>query len=190
MSKKGVSWDGDFTYEDWVRLQIASRPYPELTPALRTALRQIEPVKSEAVTYWPCRALRISEDWQDCVYLTCAADWFPSWGIWPSEDPGKGELNLADVKDIQESPSRLPARFAKELYKSGESGMGYTLFEVEFADGSSAAYTNGNAIDFLTYPPEKSARDVVAVRAHAGRNSPHPFPPPKYSWCFFSGTID
>jgi len=73
------------------------------------------------------------------------------------------------------------------LYREGESGMGYTLFEIEFTDGTRVAYGNGNAIDFLTYPPGKSGRDIAAVKAHAGRDAPHPFGPPDYRWCLFSG---
>lgn len=188
--RKGITFTEDFAHEDWQRLQIAAHPYPELTPALRLALRRIEPAGGGSVTYWPCKVQRSSGAWQDCIYLTNAADWFRTWGTWPSEDPGKSELELLEIKDVQESPSRLPAQFANELYQSGESGMGYTLFEVEFADGTSAAYSNGNAIDFLTYPPGKSKQDVVAARAHAGRGAPHPFPSPEYTWCFFSGSVD
>ena len=190
LSKNGVSYADGFTYEDWTRLQTAAHPYPELTPTLKTALRQIEPVCGDGVTYWPCKALHASGEWQDCVYLARASEWYPVWGIWPDEDSGKRELRLEEVHDLQESPSRLPARFANELYRQGESGMGYTLFEVEFADGSRIAFDNGNAIDFLAYPPGKSGRDIVAVQAHTGRNSPHPFPSPEYVWCLFSGSVD
>ena len=110
--------------------------------------------------------------------------------VGPDEDSGKREVRIEDVCDIAASTSRLPANFAEELYRHGESGMGYTLFEIEFTDGSRIAYGNGNAIDFITYPPGKTAADIAAVHPHAGRESPHPFRPPEYFWCLFSGSAD
>jgi len=92
------------------------------------------------------------------------------------------------VASLSESPFRLPAPFANELYEAGESGMGYTIFTVEFRGGIERSYVGGNAIDFIVYPEGMSATDVVAVVPHKGRNS-HPRSAPDYYWCLFgSGT--
>src|SRR5579859_6387213 len=60
---------------------------------------------------------------------------FDGGGVWPETDPGKRWVWIDDVKFVKESPNRLPVRFANELYRSGESGMGYTIFKVVFSDG-------------------------------------------------------
>ncbi len=70
---------------------------------------------------------------------------------------------LAEARD---SPARLPARFANKLYRHGESGLGYTIFTVVFADGEKQACVTGNALDFIRYPHGKGPIDVVAVIPH------------------------
>ena len=187
LSKTGISFDDQFTMKDWNRLQLATHPYPSLTPALKEALQRVEPVGEGSLTYWPCEVLTKAGEWIDCVYLAKADEWYPIWGVWPGQDTGKYQLSVDQIADLRESPCRLPARFANEIYAAGESGMGYTLFEIEFNDGSRVAYGNGNAIDFITYPPGKTGAQIVAVHPHAGRQSPHPYMPPKYYWCLFSG---
>jgi hypothetical protein len=67
----------------------------------------------------------------------------------------------------------------------GESGMGYTIFTVVFADGSRQAYSCGNAVDFIRYPEGAGPKDVVDVLPHEGRNA-EPVRCPEYYWCLFS----
>jgi hypothetical protein len=69
----------------------------------------------------------------------------------------------------EDSPTRLPVRFADEISRHGESGMGHTIFTVVFADGQRQACVTGNAVDFIRYPLGKGPRDVAAVIPHAGR---------------------
>ena len=78
-----------------------------------------------------------------------------------------GDANRGEA--LAESPRRLPAQFANKLYKSGESGMGYTIFTVIFADGSRQAYGTGNAVDFISYPEGKGQMDVVDCAAPRGK---------------------
>jgi hypothetical protein len=85
------------------------------------------------------------------------------WGVYPQQDRGKSHISVADVDALAERPRRLPARFANKLSESGESGMGYTIFRVVFADGSRQAYGTGNAVDFIRYPDGKGQSDVVDV---------------------------
>jgi hypothetical protein len=66
--------------------------------------------------------------------------------------------------------TQLAARFAAKIYKQGESGMGYQIFTVVFADGEWQAYGSGNAVDFIFDPPDKGRCHVVAVMPHEGRN--------------------
>jgi hypothetical protein len=68
----------------------------------------------------------------DRVYFVSQLPWVTLWGVYPSQDRGKHEVLVSDVVSVAESPSRLPAAFATELYKAGESGMGNTVFTVVF----------------------------------------------------------
>ena len=83
--------------------------------------------------------------------------------MYPEDDKGKRWIRIEDVFAVEESHTRLPALFADELYRNGESGMGYTIFTVVFADGQWQACVTGNAVDLIRYPPGKGSRDVVAV---------------------------
>ncbi|MEO0908622.1 MAG: hypothetical protein AAFY07_13985, partial [Pseudomonadota bacterium] len=86
---------------------------------------------------------------------------------------------------IRERPTRLPAKFAAELYGAGESGMGYHLFKIIFADGREQAYSSGNAVDFIDYPPGQFPSTVVGVLPHAGRGEPNCRYGPDYAWCLY-----
>ena len=109
------------------------------------------------------------------------------WGWYPDQDHGKA---VSDIASVMDSPTRLPAVFANELYRAGESGMGYCLFTVIFKSDnssveSSQAYVTGDAVDFIDYPEGKGPKDVVRVLPHIGRESNH-INGPKYYWCLYS----
>jgi len=72
-------------------------------------------------------------------------------------------VNVDDVISIFESPSRLPAAFANQVYAAGEFGMGYSVFTVIFKDESTQAYLTGNAVDFIDCPEGKRKRDIAKV---------------------------
>ena len=102
-------------------------------------------------------------------------------------------MRLEDVASIAESPSRLPARFANELYAAGESGMGYTVFTVVFKTAipflrRRKTYLSGNAVDFIEYPFGTGPSDVASVLPHVGRRSAALArrARPKYYWCRYS----
>jgi hypothetical protein len=118
------------------------------------------------------------------VYVQDAQSYIAVWGVWPEDDSGKGSIDIASVVEIRESRDRLPARFARTVYESGESGMGYTVFTLIFLDGTSAAYVAGGAADFVTFPPKKSGRDVRSVVPHHGRDE-NPRHDAGYVWCLY-----
>ncbi len=79
-------------------------------------------------------------------------------------------INPDDVALLRESPSRMPARFARMLREAGESGMGYHIYTVELCDGKSFVHVSGNlVIDLLDLPAGFTQRHVVGVRPHEGR---------------------
>ena len=166
--------------------------YPKLSPELKRQLAAIIPSVEPIVglAYYPCVATLNDGTLLDRVYLVSHVPWIKLWGVYPSQDQGKSELHLSDVASIADSPSRLPARFANELYAAGESGMGYTLFTVVFQgetpeSQTRQAYLTGNAVDFIEYPPGKGPQDVHSVLPHTGRDSNYRNAP-AYCWCFYS----
>jgi hypothetical protein len=106
-------------------------------------------------------------------------------GVYPEDDRGKRHIRIEDVLKVEESPTRLPAHFAKEIYKHGESGMGYTIFTVLFSDGSRQACVTGGAVDFVRYPEGKGPEDVIEVLPHKGRNA-QPVRAPDWYSCLYS----
>jgi hypothetical protein len=108
------------------------------------------------------------------------------WGVYPEDDRGKRSVSIKSVRRIVDSPKRLPAHLANELYRAGESGMGYTVFTVEFRNGARQAYVTGNAVDFIEPPPGLRASDAVAVRPHEGRQEAKA-KSIDYHWCLYDG---
>ena len=161
--------------------------YAKLSEELRGQLMAV-PVSNGI--YHPCSVRLKSGVHVDCVYFAEAARWYEMWGIWPEADRGKFAISLDDVDSIEPSPSRLPVEFAEKLYAAGESGMGYTIFTVVFADGARQAYGGGNAIDFVDYPLFQSAETVVDVLPHAGSDDLKIKNAPKYFWCLFANPCD
>jgi hypothetical protein len=135
--------------------------------------------------YYPCAVRLTNGETLACVYVVHDEPYLRMWGVYPENDRGKSWVCVQDVLEIVDSPYRLPARFATELYRHGESGMGYTIFTVVFSDGSRQAYGTGNAVDFVRYPEGKKAKDVVVVLPHEGRNA-ESARGPGYYWCLYS----
>jgi hypothetical protein len=135
--------------------------------------------------YHPCGVTLKDGTKQDCVYIVAADDYIRVWGVWPDQDEGKHEIRIEDVREIDQSPSRLPPTMAQRLYDAGESGMGYVLFELSYVDGSRSAHVSGNAVDFIRLPDGKSLRDIVEVHPHAGRQTQARLSAREYYWCLF-----
>ena len=104
---------------------MTQKAFPELEGSLARQLAKIEPTNGY---YYPAKVILRDGTHVDRVYLADADRWYVEWGIWPQDDPGKRYLPLHTVREIQESPTRLPARFADELYAAGESGMGFCVY--------------------------------------------------------------
>lgn len=176
-------------------LEALHPAYPKLSPHLKKQLDAITPSIQPIVglAYYPCLVTLRGGTSLDRVYLVSQAPWIKLWGVYPSSDSGKYEVLASDLVSIAESPCRLPAPFATELYKAGESGMGYTVFTVVFKTiipflRSRKTYLTGNAVDFIAYPFGKGPKDVVSVLPHVGRRSASLARQvaPKYYWCLYS----
>jgi hypothetical protein len=74
-----------------------------------------------------------------------------------------------DVASIEESPVRLPARFANEIYAAGESGMGSFCFTVLFWFWPRQVYATGGLVDFIKFPRWRGPTAVRGVLPHVGK---------------------
>jgi hypothetical protein len=164
--------------------------YPKLPPHLAEQLRRVTPSVDRGITYYPC-CVRLNDGTKlDRVYLVAEIPFIKIWGVYPDQDRGKAEVLVSNIASVEDSPTRLPAAFANQLYRAGESGMGYSLFTVIFKSDdssvqSSQAYVTGGAVDFIDYPEGKGPEHVVRVLPHVGRESNYRHGP-KYYWCLYS----
>lgn len=165
------------------------RRYALLPDHIRQAMHSIPPSDGGSIMYYPCRVILKNGASLDTVYIEPEKRYLRVWGIYPEDDRDKRSVCIEDVVKVEDSPTRLPFQFANEIYRNGESGMGYTIFTVVFSDGRSQAYSTGNAVDFIRYPEGKGPQDVVAVEPHEGRNA-NPTPTPGWYWCLYSEEED
>jgi hypothetical protein len=161
-----------------------TRTFGPIPDHLKNSLRAIVPSRDGANEYRPCAVTLRDGSVHQCVYVVEAQPYILTWGVWPEDDRGKNELKIADVASLAESPHRIPLQFANELYRRGESGMGYTIFTLRFSDNTEQSYIGGNAIDFVPMPPGKRISDIVSALPHHGRDAEKMQILP-YSWCLF-----
>jgi len=159
--------------------------YALLSDTIRAALNGIVPSKDGELVYYPCRVTLKNGESLDTVYIEPETPYLRMWGVYPEDDRFKSWIRIEDVAEVEDSPTRLPAKFANEIYRQGESGMGYTVFTVVFSDGDRQECSSGNAIDFIHYPKGKGPADVVEVLPHQGRGS-EPLKGPDWCWCLYS----
>jgi hypothetical protein len=169
----------------WERARTWAVCYGELPPHLAGQLANVPPTGSGDLEYRPCLVALSDGRTLDCVYVVDAASYLRTWGVWPEDSRGNRSVRIEDVREIRESPLRLPAAFANQLYQSGESGMGYLIFTAEFSDATRQAYVTGGAVDFIVPPSGLRASDVIRVIPHEGRYDT-PIPSPDYWWCLFN----
>ena len=145
----------------------------------------IVPSRDGELAYYPCRVTLKTGAVLDTVYVEPEMPYLRMWGVYPEDDGGKRFVRIENVEKVENSPVRLPAQFANEIYHSGESGMGYMIFTVVFSDGERQACVAGNAVDFINYPNGKGPVEVVAVLPHVGRGG-EMVRAPEWYWCLYS----
>lgn len=159
--------------------------YAPLPDCMEQALSSVQPSWDGTFAYYPCRVVLKNGAVFDSVYIQPEQSWVRHWGCYPEE----WEISIEDVAEVQDSPIRLPAQFATELYRHGESGMGYTIFTVVFADGHRQAWGGGNAVDFIRYPAGRGPDDVVQVIPHEGRRDSNIMTRPDWYVCLYSARL-
>lgn len=160
--------------------------YPPLSIALSRKLRRVPASHNGVMDYHPCAVVLRTGERLPCVYIVKESAYRQRWGPLPGESSGRREVCIDAVESVSESPYRLPAGLADELYRAGESGMGYYVFQVLFRNGVRQSYLTGSAVDFVDPPPGCLAADAVAVFPHAGRQDAHGRAM-DYHWCLYGG---
>ena len=160
--------------------------YSALPDHVREALGGIVPSGDDELWYFPCRVTLRDGRIFDTVYIEPEMPYLRRWGVYPEDDRGKRFVKIEDVVKVEDSPTRLPARFANQIYDHGESGMGYTIFTVVFSDGARQACVTATGVDFIQYPPGKGPRDVTAVLPHEGRRDDLLVKAPPSHWCIYA----
>ena len=163
--------------------------FPPIPRKLYDELRRVPASRDGEMEYRPCAVTLDDGRELSCVYVVDHKPYIRVWGVYPEGDPGKRSVPITSVRRIVDSPNRLPAPLADELYRAGESGMGYTVFTVEFRDGSRQAYVTGNAVDFVDPPTGLRASDAVRVLPHEGRERAK-HESVDYYWCLYDGVED
>jgi len=158
----------------------------KISESLYKQLLQVKSTRDWATEYRPCLVTLKDGRKVDCVYVVLEQPYIKHWGVFPEDDSGKQSVQIEDVSEIEESPSRLPAKIANKIYEAGESGMGYCVFTLVFSDDTTQAYITGNAVDFVPLPSGKVARDIVDVFPHKGRQAENQMHGLRYYWCIYS----
>lgn len=161
------------------------RDFGEMPPHIRKAWETVPPSHDRRVEYRPCSLRLVDGTTEPCVYVMHAQEYILQWGTWPDWQPWRRGIPLADVAELEESPYRLPAHIADQIYAFGETGMGYTAFTLKFADGTTAKCVAGGAVDFVALPEGKRTADIASVEPHPGGPVAPTYRAGGYAWCLF-----
>lgn len=158
---------------------------PRLTRTSKMQLELIEPsVYPSGAVLYPCSVRLTDGNICECVYLvepTAFNQLFR--GLEPESMPNLLWVQAQEVALIQESPARLPARFANKIYHAGEH-WGSHSFTLVFSWWCRSNYLVGEFVDFLKYPFGRQPSDVKDVLLY--RQNKHATPVPRHYWCVFS----
>ncbi len=109
---------------------------------------------------WPCAVL-LDDGTCHEICLAWENKRYSDKGTW---------VNPHRVTDIKECNSRMPWRFARAIHDAGESGMGYHIYVVKLADGTSFVHVAGNlGIYLVNLPRGYTSPAIINVVPHAGR---------------------
>lgn len=156
---------------------------------LQNQLAAIEPsvLPSGAVVY-PCLARLSGGGTRECVYFVELATFKLLFrGMAPESMTGLSWIRADQVISIEESPLRLPPRFANRIYGAGERWGAYS-FTLIFSWWCRRKYLVIGFVDFLSYPQGRGPSDVKDVVLY--KINEESTPGPKYHWCVFSRQND
>ncbi|MCZ6779612.1 MAG: hypothetical protein O7F16_11700 [Acidobacteria bacterium] len=164
---------------------------PTLSRPLWRRLRRVRSSRDGSLDLRPCRVLLRDGRWLDRVYLVEEVPYLRQWKIHPKKDPSRRDLPLDSIVDVDDSPTRLPARFATRLYRAGESWQRFTVFTLVLENGRRLPYLMGHFLDFPQWPDDVTPELVTGVIPHEAPDefrsrtpSPHQAAAP-HRWCLY-----
>ncbi len=157
---------------------MAFHPCNVASSELTKKIRAVEPSKGCGQLIYPCAI--VLRDGRRIERVACIEE--------PHGLYNKEWIPLEEIDQVEESPFRLPASYANQVYEAGEAGMGYCLFTVKLADGKDFVCITGSAlVDFPGLPPGITSKEIVGVLPNVGCERTI-LPAPDHSWCYFVGT--
>jgi hypothetical protein len=158
---------------------------PSMASKFLRDLEMIEPSEIEPGTrLYPCSAQLRDGSGVECVYFVSRHTAFRLFGTeHPENVPGSLWISPDQVVSINESPARLPARFANQIYRAGESRYGCYIFTLVFSRWVHRGYLVGGWVDFLHFPWGRGPSDVEEVVLHSGATRPRGGR--QYKWCVY-----
>ena len=160
-----------------------------LSDSLRLQLTEVRPSMGLfGIKYRPCEVTLKDGSIDHHVYVQEQQKWLDVWGVDPEDDPGKRSIEIDSVAEIRESPARIPAVFADEIYAAFPLGREEAVFQLVLDDGRVITCRTGDAIDFLRWPAGVEPRQVVGVRTDVGNHRPDAdIVNADFAWCLYQG---
>jgi hypothetical protein len=165
---------------------IGEKKVDPISAELFEKLKRVPPSREWDMLYYPCRVVLRDGRVFDRVFVQPREPYLTQWGNLPFEDRHKGWIAISEIVDLEESPVRLPPHLADKIYGKGETGMGYTIFRVDYRGGKSRDVVTGSAVDFIPLAEGETSADVVGVHAEIGRIQDAELAPPYY-WSIYDG---
>jgi hypothetical protein len=145
-------------------------------------LGAIEPSeKGPRVQLRPCSARLHDGTFSECVYFITANAAERLFGFGGGLE--RPCIPLEQVASVAESPKRLPASFANQIYRAAETHNSCYLFTLVFSRWRRRGYLVLGPVDFLFFPRGQGPSDVKGV-LHGGPKRPTGVP--EYRWCVYS----
>jgi hypothetical protein len=162
-----------------------SDSFPELGQASQRQLELVEPsVFPTGAVLYPCSARLKDGANYACVYFVDLATFRQLFrGLEPASIENLFWIPGEQVELIQESPARLPAKFANRIYQA-PGHWGYHSFTLVFSWWCRRDYLVGGFVDFLTYSFRRGPSDVKDILLC--RVNKRVTAVPQTYWCVFS----
>jgi hypothetical protein len=160
---------------------------PKLSAILQRELDTIEPsVFEPGLLLYPCSAkLRDGTEVAHMYFVEVSIFRKMFRGESPLKVPGLRWVSPDAIESIAPDPTRLPVRFANELYRMTDVGWGTRIFTLVFSWWCRRYYSVGSLVDFLEYPARRGPEDIKRVILY-GKRKRLRTPTPEPSWCVFS----
>lgn len=156
----------------------------KLTATQKEQLKHVPSVRYHSLEYWPCKVITTDGKTYDNVYLTDVGEYRFYWDLLPDEDASKQYVLIEDVKEIYDSPNRIPPAMAEKLYDAGETITGFSLFTVFFENNTSLEVLAGTVVDFIPMPEGLSTQNIIDILPHKGKRTDYVIAP-TYHWCLY-----